>query len=333
MSLSTGLHVGVLGTGLPALAAAYFTQKSGHSVTVLDAEQGYVGVGKSFSYGGGRFDQFLQVVTDRDHEVLALRKELGFEDQLQWLSVQGRGILGWIQRKPKVATCGGLARAMELELRNRLDVEPVSRAMDLLEHDYSIEVRTDRGKRQFDAVITTLAIDEVDDMARGLISHEMPRSQGSRRTLVNVVFLCSSPLLEKLSTFVVKPSQPFQTVSSTTDVDSGLTAINVCGFSESADVELRVLALRLLCDVFHEFQPSNVDAVRVFRSSERTAVCSIAARIGEGRLFLASRELGFGLPVSMNTDLLLARQAVKSFLECAPIFACGERQAAHAAGR
>jgi hypothetical protein len=222
---------------------------------------------------------------------------------------------------------------MELALRRRLDVEPVSKALDLLEFDYSIEARTDFGRRRFDAMITTLSVDEVADMARGLIAQDMPQSQTRHRTLVNIVFICLTPLLKKYTTFVEIDAFPFRAVSSTTNVSAELTAINICGYSELADVELKLLALRFLSERFAEFQPSNVEAVRIFRSSERTTTYMIPVRVGDGRLFLASRELGYGLPVSMNTDLIVARRAVDAFLECAPIFACGERQAARAAGR
>ena len=173
-----------------------------------------------------------------------------------------------------------------------------------------------------------------------LIAQDLPRSQARHRTLVSVVFISTVPLLKKYATFVENSSLPFTCVSSVTDPESGLTAINVSGCSEAPEMELKILATRFLSEKFGEFQPSCVEAVRVFQSSERIPVYPlnekvepIPARVGEGRLFLASRELGYGRPVSMNTDLLLARKAVEAFLECAPTFVCGVRPAALAAAR
>lgn len=340
MNTLTRLEVGVLGTGLSALVAAHFVKKSGHTAVVLDTGRGYVRLGRTFSYGGARFDQFQRTIAERDTEVHSLISELGIEALLQWHSETGRRFLWPFGGKPKIATCPGLSAAIEAELENRVEVEPVCKAVDLAEFDHRIEVRTECGRREFDALITTLPVDEVEDMARGLIAQDMPHSQSLHQTLVNVVFICATPLFKKHSTFVGKRFLPFHEVFSTTDVVSKLTAINVCGYSDASEAELKILALRFLCENFSEFQPSNVLALRVFQASERIPVEALSdddepipARVGEGRLFLASRELGYGLPMSMNTDLVLAREAVESFLECAPIFACGGRQVARAAGR
>ena len=219
-------------------------------------------------------------------------------------------------------------------------VEKVSKAIDLLEFDHCIELRSDRSRRQFDAMITTLPLDELEELARGLIAQEIPCSHARARTFTNVVFICSIPLFSKYSTFVENSRFWVREVSSTTDVGSRVTAINVCGYSDEPESELRILALKLLCEKFSEFQPSSVQDVRVFKSSERVTIVPhgedkqlLPSRVGESRLFLASRELGHGMPVSMNTELMLAKNAVGAFLEWAPIFACGARQAAHAAGQ
>lgn len=340
MISQTGLQVGVLGTGLPALAAAHFLQNAGHTATVLDTGQGFVRLGRTFPYGGGRFDQFLQVVRANDHELLALSKALGIQSQLQWHASPRKQMFWPLRREPKVATSVGFSQALELVLRNRLNVNQVGKALDLLEFDHCIEIRTDSGRRQFDAMITTLTLDEVEDMAKGLIAQDLPRSQARHRTLVNVVFLTETPLLKKHATFVENAQLPFTEVSSMTNVESRLSCINVSGYSDASDTELRLLALQLLSEKFAEFQPSNVEAIQVFRSEELIPVYTIgdaylpiAERVGDGRLFLASRELGGSMPVSMNTDIVLARNAVNSFLECAPTFACGARQAEHAAAR
>jgi hypothetical protein len=336
----SGLQVGVLGTGLSALSAAYYLKKSGHCATVLDIERGTARPGRSFSYCGGRLDQFLQTVTRRDLELHALIAEIGVDANLQWHAEPGRGLFRLIGRTPGVATCMGLAAMMERELRSRLTVEPIGEAIDLLEFDHCIEIRTDRGRRQFDAMIATVPIDTVEDIARGLIAQELPCNQAHRRTLANVVFVSASPLLRKFSTFVESTYFPFTTVASTTDVDSKLSVIHIAGYSDVPGLELRLLATRFLCENFPEFQPSNVSEVRVFQSTERIPICQsnrdserIPAQVGESRLFLASRDLSDGMPVSMNTDLLLAREAVNEFLDLAPIFACGARQAEHAGAR
>jgi len=328
------LQVGVLGTGLPALAAAHFLQQSGHEATVLDTDLDYVRLGRTFSYGGSRFDQFLQVVRPDDKPLLNLTRELRVEPDLKWHPHPGRRVFWPFGGVKKVGISAGYSESLELALRDRLDVYQVGKAVDLLEYDHCIEIRTDSNRRQFDAMITTLSLDEVDDLARGLIAQELPRSQARHRTLVNVVFISTTPLFKKYSTFVENAQLPFTEVTSTTDVDTGLTCINVCGYSEASEVELRILALKLLAEHFAEFQPSHVEQVRVFQSGERMPVYSmkdtvqpISARVGDGRLFLAARELGGTMPVSMNTDIVLARNAVNAFVECAPTFACGARRA------
>ncbi len=340
MNCDNKLHVGVLGTGLPALFAAQLIEKAGHSATVLDSDCGYVRLGRTFPYGGGRFDQFVQTVSVDDAEVYTLVKALGVEPVLQPHKTPRAG-LSWLWSKnPKTATAVGLSQALELALRDRLQVEQVVQVVDLMEFDYSIELRTREGRRQFDAIVTTVPLEELDEMARGLIAQDLPRSQARHRTLVSVVFISTVPLLKKYATFVENSSLPFTCVSSVTNPESGLTAINVSGCSEAPEMELKILATRFLSEKFGEFQPSCVEAVRVFQSSERIPVYPlnekvepIPARVGEGRLFLASRELGYGRPVSMNTDLFLARKAVEAFLECAPTFVCGARPAALAAAR
>ena len=340
MHCDTKLQVAVLGTGLPALSAAHLIQKQGHDVTVLDTDCGYVRLGRTFPYGGGRFDQFIQTVKDDDRELLGLCQELRVEPTLQWHSQPRNGLFRFWDRTPKSATSAGLSQALELELRDRVSVEQVSAVFDLMEYDYSIEIRTEDGRRQFDAIISTLPLDELEEITRGLLAQDLPSSQARLRTLVSVVFISSVPLLKKYATFVENNCLPFTSVSSHTDPDSHLTAITVCGCSEAPEMELKILALRFLSENFAEFQPSNVDALRVFISSERIPVyplnasaARISTRVGVGRLFLAARELGYGLPLSMNTDLLLAKQAVDAFLECVPTFVCGARPAALAAAR
>ena len=339
MNSCTGLQVGVVGNGLSALAAAHFVQKAGHRATLLETDHGDVRLGRTFKFGPSRFDQFFQFISEQDSELLALLNELEIEENLQWFPSPRRKKF-WPIRQPKVAMSVGLPETMKVALRSRLQVHKVSAAMDMTESDCSIDVRTDCGTRRFDAIVATLPLDQLEDLASGETAQEMPRIHARLQTSVSVVFISSAPLWKKHSTFVVSDHMPFHSVSATTDVVSKLCAINVCGYSDSSDVELKILALRLLSENFAEFQPSNVEAVRVFRYSNHIPVFEpedhhkrIIARVGESRLFLASRELGSGLPVCLNTDVLLAREAVDAFVECAPTFVSGGRQAAHAAGR
>ena len=339
MNSSRGLHVGVLGNGLSALAAAHFVQKAGHEATVLETDHSDVRLGRTFKHGPSRFDQFFQLVSEQDSALRGLLKELGIEDNLQWVPAPRRRKF-WPIRQHQVALGVGLAETMKLALRSRLQVHKVSSEMDLMESEYSIDIRTDEGTRRFDALITSLPIDQVEDLGRELVAQQVPDSQGRQQTLVNVVFISSSPIWRKYSTFVVSNQMPFHSVSATTYVDLMLSVINVSGYNDSSDSELKLLALRSLSENYAEFQPSNVQAARVFRYAKHIPVFEpednhrqISARVGGSRLFLASRELGCSLPVCMNTDVLLAREAVDAFVECAPTFACGARQAAHAAGR
>lgn len=327
--------MGVLGTGISALAAAHYVKKAGFDVTVLDVDSGSARPGKTFSYNGCRFDQFSQPIAESDTESLAFLRDLGIGAELQWHGTNfGRNFFWPKWRKHKVATCAGLSQSIEQALRTDLAVDHAARAIDLLEFDHCIELRTDRRRRAFDAIITTLSLDEVDDVARGLLAQEIPGNRYRPLTLANVVFITPTPLFKKYTTFVAANRQPFCWVSSTTDVESQLTAIHVCGYSEMPPLELKLLATRFLCQNYSEFQPSLVREVQVFQSPEGVPLNRpIPARVGETRLFLASRELGCVAPMSINTDLILAKGAVAELLECAPIFACGARQVAHAAGR
>ena len=317
MHLITGLQVGVLGNGLSALTAAYLIKKAGHEATVLETDFGHVRVGKPFQYGSSRSEQFFQFVTEQDAEVHALVKELGIEIELQWLPRPRRRRFWPIRKPAKVAVGLGLAESIRFALRHRVRVEELQPEMDL---------RTDFGTPRFDAIISTLPIDQLEDLAGELVERELPGIQAGYRTFVNLVLISSNTLWKKYSTFVENHCNSFSSVSVTTDVDSGLSVISVCGYSDASDVDLRKHALRFLSENFAEFQPSSVEAMRVFRPDYDGD--EISARVGKSRLFLASPELGAAMPVCMNTDILLAKQAVAELLKCAPTFASGVRQAA-----
>ena len=98
MHCDTKLQVAVLGTGLPALSAAHQLQKAGHDVTVMDTDCGYVRLGRTFPYGGGRFDQFVQTICSSDREVFELCKDLRIEPKLEWHARVSSGLWRFFNR-------------------------------------------------------------------------------------------------------------------------------------------------------------------------------------------------------------------------------------------
>lgn len=76
--------VGVIGSGVMGLAAAYHALKAGHSVEVFEAAAGPGGMAAHFDFEGLSIERFYHFICKSDDGTFGLLRDLGIDDRLCW---------------------------------------------------------------------------------------------------------------------------------------------------------------------------------------------------------------------------------------------------------
>ncbi len=77
-------HIVVIGGGLAGLSASYDLVRTGHRVTLLEAEPEYGGLARSFRLGSTHVEHFYHFICRADRDLIRLVRELGIENRLRW---------------------------------------------------------------------------------------------------------------------------------------------------------------------------------------------------------------------------------------------------------
>lgn len=78
------MNVAVIGAGAMGLAAAYHLSKSGHAVTVFDADKVPGGMAAHFDFDGLSIERFYHFVCRADRPLFNLLDELGLGEVMRW---------------------------------------------------------------------------------------------------------------------------------------------------------------------------------------------------------------------------------------------------------
>jgi protoporphyrinogen oxidase len=77
-------RVAIIGAGVMGLAAAYHAAKSGHEVTVYEADKVPGGMAAPFDFGGLSIERYYHFICKADQATFDLLAELGIADQMRW---------------------------------------------------------------------------------------------------------------------------------------------------------------------------------------------------------------------------------------------------------
>src|ERR1700761_1871696 len=78
------MRIVVLGSGAMGLAAAYEAVRSGHEVTVLEADTQAGGMAAHFDFGGLSIERYYHFICKTDYPTFELLRDLGIADKLRW---------------------------------------------------------------------------------------------------------------------------------------------------------------------------------------------------------------------------------------------------------
>ena len=79
------MNIGVIGGGMMGLAAAYYLNKKGHQVTILEKEKAIGGLSRSTEILPGiHWDRFYHVILSTDTELLDFIDEIGLTSDVQF---------------------------------------------------------------------------------------------------------------------------------------------------------------------------------------------------------------------------------------------------------
>ena len=79
------MHIGIVGGGMMGLATAYYLNKIGHQVTILEKEKEIGGLsGSTRILQGIHWDRFYHVILSTDTELLNFIDEIGLAPDVQW---------------------------------------------------------------------------------------------------------------------------------------------------------------------------------------------------------------------------------------------------------
>lgn len=78
------MKIGILGSGILGLAAAYRLSKNGHQVTILERSDSIGGLLASEKVGNSYLERFYHHIFRSDKEIISLIEEVGLGEKLEW---------------------------------------------------------------------------------------------------------------------------------------------------------------------------------------------------------------------------------------------------------
>jgi protoporphyrinogen oxidase len=81
-------HVAIIGGGITGLTAAFYLQRAGIQVTVLESKDSVGGLSCSQDYGEFQWDRFYHCVLTSDDSLLQLVEDLDLSDHLRWKNTE-----------------------------------------------------------------------------------------------------------------------------------------------------------------------------------------------------------------------------------------------------
>jgi protoporphyrinogen oxidase len=79
------MKIAIVGGGFTGLAAAKKMLEAGHDITIIEKQPRLGGVASSINYEGTKLEIFYHHIFTSDKDIIALIKELGLQQELQWL--------------------------------------------------------------------------------------------------------------------------------------------------------------------------------------------------------------------------------------------------------
>lgn len=186
---------------------------------------------------------------------------------------------------------------------------------------------------RFDAVISTLPMPRLRNIARGALTTELPLGDLNYQGCVNAIVVSRKPLERFYWTIVVDPAFPFQGVVETTHVIPSewignrhlIYCLNYCEPGsepyERSDDLVKRQALDGLTALYPGFRTSDVEDVYVFRAPHVEPVWTVgylrkrpAPRVGASRVYLSTTAQAYPRVTAWNTSIGLARDTVTALV-------------------
>jgi protoporphyrinogen oxidase len=203
-------------------------------------------------------------------------------------------------------------------------------------HD-ALRVRSARGEEDFRAVVSTVPLPILAQLASGLLSHAVPLPHLSYQGVVNAVVVSRERLERFYWTVVLESSFPFQGVVETTHVIPPawlghrhlIYLMTYCpsGSPEyvRSDDLVRRQAMEGLSRLYKRFHAEQVEAVHVFRAPYVEPLWSLGyarqrppARTSHPRLYACTTAQAYPRVTAWNTSVSLAREAVDALTQDHP---------------
>lgn len=186
---------------------------------------------------------------------------------------------------------------------------------------------------EFDAVISTLPMPLLRDMADSALAPKIPLPEIEYQGVVNVMLTLKKQLNQHYWTAVVDSDFPFQGVVETTHVIRPewtgerhlVYLMNYCSAKSNsylaADELLVEQAIGGLSRLYGNFRAENVESAHVFRAPHVEPVWTKgylrrrpAARVAGSRVFLATTAQAYPMVTSWNTSVKLADEAIAALV-------------------
>src|SRR5690242_3234714 len=136
------MRIGIIGGGITGLVAAYYLQKAGIEITVLEAASDLGGLARAFDFGPFHWDKYYHAILTSDRDLLNFIDEIGLSSELRWTETKTgfysrRGLhsmsnsLEFLRFPPlslweKVRLGAGIMRAARLRNEQQLEQIPVA---------------------------------------------------------------------------------------------------------------------------------------------------------------------------------------------------------------
>lgn len=214
------------------------------------------------------------------------------------------------------------------------EVRLASPVAALAPNGVAVHADVDGRDEAFDAVVSTLPMPRLRDVAKGTLARELPLGDLHYQGCVNAVVVSRKRLERFYWTIVVDPAFPFQGIVETTHVIPSewiggrhlIYCLNYCAPGsepyERSDEVVKRQALDGLAALYPEFRASDVEDVHVFRAPHVEPVWTVgylgrrpAPRLGASRIYLSTTAQAYPRVTAWNTSISLARDAANAIAQ------------------